>query len=106
MPRKDPEAKRAEDRAYKRKHRGPRMVSNAPLRERLEQFADLTAPTVARRLDWYDTNGKADGRRVRRALGLDWCYDAPMPCKRARLRPSTAERIGAAMGMDPHEVGL
>lgn len=81
-----------------------RTVSNAPLRERFLDFSDLTAPTVARRLNWYDTNGKADGRRVRRLLGIDRCW--PGPYKRETIRPSTALKLGAALGMDPHEVGV
>lgn len=82
-------------------------VSVVPLREAFER-SGLSAADVARALDWRDHRGHADGRRVKRALGIspvDFGHDYGF-----RLIRSTsyerALRLAYAIGVDPVDVGL
>lgn len=85
----------------------PVRVPIAPLREAFER-SGLIAADVARTLDWYDYNGRADGHRVKRALGI-----IPSGFGRGygnkRIRSTSYERalmLADAIGIDPVDVGL
>lgn len=82
-------------------------VSIAPLREAFERTG-LTATEVARSLNWYDHRGRADGQRVKRALGI---LPSAMGrgCGSKCIRSTSYERavkLADAIGIDPVDVGL
>jgi len=84
-----------------------REVPVAPLREAFE-CSTLGAADVARALDWYDHRGRADGHRVKRALGIKPVnFGHGYGWKRIQSTSyDRALRIAYAIGVDPVDVGL
>ncbi|HXQ33174.1 MAG TPA: hypothetical protein VN843_04050 [Anaerolineales bacterium] len=81
-------------------------VNNAPLRSAFLK-SDRTAADVARYLGWYDYNGRADGHRVKRALGLveDISKQGYRSIRKSNYR-HLALQLAKAIGVDPWELGL
>lgn len=100
---------------------GPGEVPVAPLREvflRMEpgsrtsshpgRYPKDAANLIAERLGWYDHNGRLDGPRVRRALGLRLYpvgHGYP-PATRRHVTRDMAVRMCRAMDLDPVDFGL
>lgn len=83
----------------------PQMeIAVGPLREAFER-SGKTATEVARALGWTD-RGRADGPRVRRALGLRLYWSDGKAKFRQRCSWDTAEALAEAIGVDRSEVGL
>jgi hypothetical protein len=84
----------------------PGRIPVGPFREAFES-SEMTLADVARRLDWYDSRGDADGSRLSRVLGLrPQQNNSRTPRKREWLSYDNAERLCDALGLDYWQVGL
>lgn len=109
---------------HARRGRHPRevlvKVPNAPLRERFVEMRDrgeCSAVGIAAALGWMRSSspamrrkGKHDGGpdtgRLMKALGLQESSDRDGRYRRQHIAYEMAVRIGALLGMDPHEGGF
>lgn len=65
-----------------------------------------TASAICRRIGWLEPDGKPEITRLRRTLGLKPYWGSKGLMVRQQCSPANAMLIGAALGLDPHEVGV